>query len=60
MISDADLAAELELLEREAALRIPSSLATDKVRSEVIYGRPAVRHTPRYPSLSERDGERNG
>ena len=59
MISDADLAAELKLLEREAALRIPSSLATDKVRSEVIY-RPVVRHTPRYPSLSERDGERNG
>lgn len=58
MITKEQANAELEALKHERWSVIPSTLDTDKVRTQVIHGRPAVRHTPRHRSLSEMDGEK--
>jgi hypothetical protein len=59
VITKEELDLELAALDRGTYTAIPSQLAPDKVRTQVIHGRPAIRHTPRRRSLSERDRERS-
>lgn len=59
MITDEQAAEILEDLKRSTYTAIPSQLSTDKVRTQVIHGSPAIRHTPRRRSLSEMDRERS-
>ncbi len=49
---------DLGRLSDEQCKCIPSSMATDWIRTRFIHDTDAIRHTPRRRSLSQLDGER--
>lgn len=58
-ITGKQVKSELGRLSDEQCLRIPSSMATDLIRTKFIHNTDVIRHTPRRRSLSQIDGERS-
>jgi hypothetical protein len=57
-VTDEQIKAELDFLDRIAFEKLPSSLAPKHPPMKNIHRSPVIRQTLRCPSLSQLDGER--